>query len=179
MEAEDYRKSVETSYLVDWDSNNLYGCAMSERLPIGDFRFLTPEEVEKFDMRLVADDAPKGYIVECNLHYPPELHDVHNDCPLTPEHLTIRRDMLNDYALSLGENTPRPSKKKIILSLFDKTQYVTHYRNLKFYLENGLKLIKIHRVLEFTQTAWLKPYICTPLYVVASEGCHDVCGPLP
>ena len=41
----------------------------------------------------------------------------------------------------------------------EKTNYVCHYRNLKFYLNHGLKLKKTHRILQFEQSACLKPYI--------------------
>jgi len=161
-EAEDYKPEVETSHLAYWDSNNLYGKAMSEPLPRGDFKFLTPEEIEKFDVMTIPDDSSKGYIVECDLGYPSSLHKDHNDYPMAPEHMTVTRDMLSDYALSFGDSIPHPTKK-LILSLSDKKMYVTHYRNLKFYLAHGLQLTKIHRVLEFTQAPWLKPYIdlCT------------------
>ena len=42
---------------------------------------------------------------------------------------------------------------------FDKEKYVLHYENLQLYLREGLKLRKIHSVLEFNQSQWLKPYI--------------------
>ena len=43
-------------------------------------------------------------------------------------------------------------------NLFDKSHYVVHYRNLKFYLAQGMQLKAIHRVLAFQQCSWLKPY---------------------
>ena len=46
-----------------------------------------------------------------------------------------------------------------MLTLEDKNNYVTHYRNLQFYLKQGMKLKKVHRVLEFDQERWMKPYI--------------------
>jgi len=159
---EGYNPEAETNYVTYLDANNLYGHAMSEPLPMGNFRFLTPEEIERFDVTQIPDDAPKGYIVECDLAYPIQLHNLHNDYPMAPEHRTVTHDMLSDYALSFGDQIPRPTKK-LILSLYDKEMYVTHYRNLKFYITHGLQLTKIHRVLEFTQAPWLKPYIdlCT------------------
>ena len=49
--------------------------------------------------------------------------------------------------------------KKLVPNLFSKENYVTHYRNLKLYLKYGMKLIKIHRILQFKQSPWIKPYI--------------------
>jgi len=157
-----HKQTEETSYLTYLDSNNLYGKSMSMLLPTGNFRFLKPEEIEKFNVADISADSERGYIIECDLHYPSELHDMHNDYPLAPEHMTITHDMLSEYARSFDGKLPKPTKK-LILNLRDKTMYVTHYRNLQFYIAHGLKLTKIHRVLEFTQSAWLKPFIdlCT------------------
>ena len=44
-------------------------------------------------------------------------------------------------------------------SLRNKDEYVLHYKNLELYLQFGMKLAKIHRVLVFKQSQWLKPYI--------------------
>ena len=49
--------------------------------------------------------------------------------------------------------------KKLLLTLQDKNNYVVHYRNLQFYLNQGMKLKRVHRVLEFDQECWMEPYI--------------------
>ena len=49
--------------------------------------------------------------------------------------------------------------KKFIFSIEDKEKYVAHIRALKQALNHGLELKKIHRVIQFNQKAWLKPYI--------------------
>ena len=95
---EGYDSSKPMSYITYLDANNLYGCAMSETLPIGDFHFLNDEEVAKFDLSAVAPDAEVGYVIECDLSYPAHLHSLHSDYPLAPEHLTVARDMLSPFA---------------------------------------------------------------------------------
>ena len=70
--------------------------------------------------------------------------------------------MLCPFARNLAGKTWRPTQK-LIPNLYDKTNYVTHYRNLQFYVNHGLVLTKIHRILSFSQRPWLKPWIdlCT------------------
>jgi len=64
-------------------------------LPVGKFRFL--DDPENFDVDAVNCDGANGYVLEVNLEYPDHLHDVHNDYPLAPEHMTVTKDMLSDY----------------------------------------------------------------------------------
>ena len=69
--------------------------------------------------------------------------------------------MLLDYCSNIKNLHGNTSGKvkKLINSLNDKENYVLHYRNLKLYLDLGLKLKKVHRAAEFTQRRWLKSYI--------------------
>ncbi len=135
---------------------------MSESLPIGKFRFLSDAEIANFDLSSVASDSSIGYFVECDLTYPHHLHDLHSDYPLAPEHLTVSEDMLSDYARTVKDKTWRPTSK-LTPNLQNKTKYVCHYRNLQFYVKHGLIVTKIHRILEFSQSPWLQPWIgyCT------------------
>lgn len=52
-----------------------------------------------------------------------------------------------------------PEAKQLMLTLQDKEKYVVHHRNLQFYLSHGLRIKKVHRVLELEQECWMKPYI--------------------
>jgi len=81
----------------------------------------------------------------------PELHENHNDYPLAPESLIITEDHLSPYCQSF--NSKHVPSRKLVPNLMNKTKYVTHYRNLKFYLESGLKLGKVHRILSFDQSS--------------------------
>jgi len=161
---EGYDESKPTTYITYLDANNLYGHAQSQALPVGNYRFLSEREVEELDLMSVKADAPVGYIVECDLEYPEHLHEWHNDYPLAPEHMTLSCSLLSPFVTNLiGPTRPWIPTKKLIPNFFNKTKYCTHYRNLQFYVKHGLVIKKIHRVLSFTQSPWLKPWIdlCT------------------
>ena len=68
--------------------------------------------------------------------------------------------MISKYQQDLAQDLDvKVGGKKLCLKLNNKNNYVTHYRNLKMYLERGMKLLKVHRVLKFHQSPWLKQYI--------------------
>ena len=99
--------------------------------------------------------------LQCDLEYPVRLHLQHSQYSLAPERMAISDEMLSDYSRYLKEKFGiggRPTEK-LILNLMNKQHYTLHYRCLKEYLALGLKLKRIQRILEFTQEAYLKPYI--------------------
>ncbi len=161
-EVPDYDASLPHAYIVYLDANNLYGWAMSEPLPTHEFYWLNEQEMAEFNIASVPTDSEDGYFLEVDLEYPSELHDAHNDYPLAPEHMEIKDEMLSPYAKQLKEKLRMASggsTTKLSCNLRDKEKYVVHYRNLQLYLSLGLKLIKVHRILTFKQSTWLKPYI--------------------
>ena len=154
-----YDPEKESSYISYLDANNLYGWAMSQKLPTGDFRWIPSPEYINLDS--YDENSAKGLILEVDLEYPPELHHLHNDYPLAPEKMVVQEEMLSDYSREiLGREGMTIGKvEKLIPNLRHKEKYVLHYRNLQLYLKLGLKLKKIHRALEFSQSKWLEPYI--------------------
>ena len=84
-----------------------------------------------------------------------------NDYPLAPEKVMIDQKMLSPYSRRLFKNLFLKSSKveKLVPTLLPKKKYVVHYRNLQFYLEQGMVLEKIHRILAFKQSRWLAQYI--------------------
>ena len=164
-ESSDYSPDVETSFISYIDCNNLYGLAQTQPLPISEFSFLSEDEKNALDVRTVADDADFGFILEVDLNYPASLHDYHSDYPLCPEHLRVTEYMLSDRQRELLKkfNLKAPGgpndAKKLIPNLLPKRRYVLHYRCLKFYMEEGLELAHVHRVMRFRQRDWLQPYI--------------------
>ena len=83
------------------DANNLYGEAMSEAVPTGDFTFLTEDEVASFDVDVTTKSDDYGYILEVDLKYPEHPHDLHSDYSLAAEQLRITKEMLSAYSYSV------------------------------------------------------------------------------
>ena len=77
-----YDSSQPSKYLMYLDANNLYGWAMMKPLPVGDFTWMEEKELKHWE------DFP--CILEVDLDYPKDLHDLHNDYPLAPERLKIK-----------------------------------------------------------------------------------------
>ena len=156
-----YAKADDNNTIMYWDANNLYGWAMIQSLPVSDFKFLSEKEINRFDLDSIDENSETGYILECNLEYCKELYDRHSDYPLCPENIEVSSDMLskycsdiaNEYGIKVG------GVKKLIPNLCDKVEYVVHYKNLQYYLSLGMKLTKVHRILKFKQSNWLKEYV--------------------
>ena len=105
----------------------------------------------------------KGYILEVDLHYPDRLHDSREDFPLAPTKEKIYYKSLGEKQQELleimGETRPYSQGKKLIQTLSDKKNYTVHYITLKLYVSLGMEVKKVHRVLKFKQSFWLKPYM--------------------
>ena len=128
----------ESSYLQYLDANNLYGWAMSQPLPAGGFKWVdvNPNEISEFATR-----TDKGSILEVEVSYPKDLHDSHNDLPFMCERMEIN------------------GVEKLAPNLRDKKSYVIHIQAMNQVLQQGLRLDRIHRAIEFNQSSWLKTYI--------------------
>ena len=130
---------------------------MSQFLSTHGFCFLSKDEITALRLEDLSDDDEDGYIYEVDLHYSTVLHNSHDDYPLAPESLVIDCAMYSPTQQSVFlESAPQ---KKLTPNLLDKSKYVVHCRNLKLYLQLGLVVTKVHRVLTFKQSPWLKTYI--------------------
>ena len=138
-----------------------------QKLPKSDFRWLCNDEINQFDINSVDLEGDLGYIIECDLEYPQEIHNsTHNSLTLAPECLEISDLNLSPYAKkALIDSGCKEKYKdaKLVATFYDRTNYVLHCKNLKLYTDLGMKLKKIHRILEFKQEAFIAPYIemCT------------------
>ena len=144
----EYDEKAPSKYIMYLHANNLYGWAMSQYLPTGGFRWMTEKQIDMIDLAKYKEDSEKGLILEVDLEYPKELHDLHNDYPLAAEKLKVSDDMLSEYCKKIASkfNISMGLVHKLIPTLGNKEKYVLHYRNLKLYTELGLKVSKIHRV---------------------------------
>ena len=106
---------------------------MSQPLPTGEFKWVMPDEI--------AERRDKSYLLEVDIKYPKELHSLHNDLSFVCEKMQINK------------------VEKLVPNLRDKMNYVIHLRSLNQALKNGLILKMVHCLIEFDQSAWLKPYI--------------------
>ena len=102
------------------------------------------KKISKFNEDFIKnydENTNKGYFFEVDIDYPKELFNLHKDLPFLPERKKAEK------------------VEKLICSIEDKKKYVIHMRVLKQALSCGLKLKKVHRIVQFKQKAWLKVYI--------------------
>ena len=137
-----YNNNEESSYIQYLDANNLYGLAMSKKLPVNGFKWFDNDKINEEFIKNCNENNNKGYIFEVDVKYPKRLHELHRDLQFLSERMEVNKC------------------KKLVCNLFNKKRYVAHINTLiKTSIKYGLKLKKIHRVIEFNQEAWLKPYI--------------------
>ena len=140
-----YYKNKELSYLIYLDANNLYGCAILQKLLVVGFKL--KKNILKFNEKFIKncnEDSYKGYIFEVDVEYPKELFfNKHKDLSFLPEKM----------------KTKLIGPEKRVCNIHNKKNYVVHIRALKQASNYRLMLKKVHNVIEFNQKAWLKPYI--------------------
>ncbi|GET67000.1 hypothetical protein RIR_jg25610.t5 [Rhizophagus irregularis DAOM 181602=DAOM 197198] len=122
------------SSILYLDANNLYGWAMLQYLPTGNFHWIKEEnELSNIQRQIesneIPDNSSEGYILKVKLEYPQVLHSQHTDYPLAPERMKVKKEWL------------------------------IHYRNLQYYVSQGLVIKKVYEAIKFEQAPWMKPYI--------------------
>ena len=130
-------KNNESSYLE-------YGWAMSQKLPVRNFKWIEKDDISKSNEAFIKnydENSDKGYILEVDVKYPEKIRMLHSDLAFLPERMKINKCT------------------KLTCTIQNKDNYVIHIRALKQAINHGLELAKVHRIIEFDQEAWLKPYI--------------------
>ena len=148
-----YDPSKESSYILDLGFNNLYGYCMEMPLPVGKFQWINENQFDDTlkNIMEVKEDSNIGYIFHVDLEY------LHSSLPLAPEQLSIPYSDLSSYCQSFPDKYT--SNPKLIPNLRNKTKYITHNRNLQLYVRLGMIVTKVHKILQFDQRDWMRPYI--------------------
>ena len=141
------------------DANNLYAYAMMQKLPYKDFEFITTTTLHPrsgfLDVILnTPDDSDNGYYIVCDIDYTNECKERIEQLALMPN-----KRKINDNELGYRQREKSKARsgkllhrsEKLILDQNNKTEYMVHYRMLKFYVKMGVKVTKIHRVIKFKQ----------------------------
>ena len=119
---ENYNNNEESSYIQYLNANNLYGWAMSQKLPVNNFKWV--KDTSRINEEFITnynENSNKGYILEVDVKYPKKLHDSHSDLPFSPRRMKIDKC------------------KKLVCNLHNKKIYVVHTKSLKQALNHGLK----------------------------------------
>ena len=142
-----YVKTDENTELLYIDINNLYGWALSQSLPCGEFCWVLDgfDKIMDECRNLNLESLSYGYTLEVDLVIPSELHDKLDDFPVAAEKMK-----------------PAGSKvEKLLLTHLPKSNYVIHWRLLKLYLELGVKVTHVNRGVRFKQSPIFKSYMDT------------------
>ena len=152
-----YVKKGERKIIYE-DLNNLYGWSMSQYLPTGDFREIQVTRSSLKTILRTPDNDEHGFLIECDLEYPNNIHKKTMHFPLLPEKKTVK---VEDFSPYMKTNKPEKYKptEKLIMDQTNKHRYFLHYRDLKFYIRHGIRILNIHTVYKFKQSPWLAKYI--------------------
>ena len=124
-----YYKTNESSYIEYLDANNLYGCTMSQNLPVNGFKWVEKSRLSRLNdifIKNYNENSDKGYFLEVDIDYPKRI-----DLPFSSESKKVSK------------------VEKHIFSIEDKEKYVMHKKVLKQALNHGLVLKKVHRAVQF------------------------------
>ena len=137
-----FDNTKESKYLMYIDANNLYGWAMSKKLPFDNFKWKTDLSIFTSDFIKNHDEKSDiAYLFYVDIAYPKELYELHKDLPFIPDRIKLNK------------------ANKFVSNVYDKNNYVIHIYTLKQALNHGFILKKIYSAISFYHNAWLKPYI--------------------
>jgi DNA polymerase type B, organellar and viral len=166
----DHDPTKPDSHILYYDANNLYGDAMSQSLPTGEYHWVQRDNHRESIVaqicdkdNVVWDDShPVGYIVEVDGHFPDHLHDRLSDFPPAPIKATVSETMISPYSRELNERFGTPhdeQSQKLLCTLGPRRKYKVHARLLHLYCKLGFVVTRVHRILAFAQEPWMKAYI--------------------
>ena len=107
----DYDKNKESSSVQNWDANNLYGCAMSKKLPVNNFKWIKDTSPYNEDcIKNYNEKSDKVSFPEVDVQYLEKLHKIYNNLPFLPDRMKVEK------------------VEKLVANLHDKTEYVIHIK---------------------------------------------------
>lgn len=136
-----YDSTEESVTIGYFDANGLYSFSMIHKLPHSEFEFI--EDITNFNIHDIPENSDTGYLIECDISYPKEIHNKQNYYPMMP----------------IRSRPPHSKQEKLMATLLRKEKYVVYYLNLQLALKHGIVLEKTHRILKFKQIAWTADYI--------------------
>lgn len=146
---EHYDVTKPSKYIMYIDANNLYGHSMIQQLPYKNFMWIDPNRISTtLDGKItinkeIFENNGVGYALEVDFEYNKDLHDQHNDLPFCAEF----------------KKPPGSKVSKLLCTLEKKSEYIIHYKSLEECIKKGLVVTKIHRVLKYDESNFLKTYI--------------------
>lgn len=158
-------------HILDYDANNLYGDAMSQPLPVGEYAWVDRPHLRESIVASITgpsapdewdDTRPVGFIVEVDGVFPDAVHDRLSDFPPAPFKSVVHERQVSEYSRGLNERFGTPhddASHKLLCTLGPRTKYKVHARLLHLYCRLGFRVTRVHRVLAFAQQAWMKGYI--------------------
>ena len=164
-----YDPTMPTSFIMGMDANNIYGWAMSQAMPDGNFKWLREADRREMEYCLRQNnvrnkifDKILKYIFEVDLEYPPHLHERYNDYPLAPELMIIKAEITGEKQHELRTQyfvAACPFTRKLVCSFLPKKHYVVLSHLRAFYLDRGMWLVNVHRAIRFFSSPYITGYI--------------------
>jgi hypothetical protein len=160
IDIKDYDPTKPQTHILYFDCNNLYGRGMMEHLPISGFTWLKESQCKDILTKIIIEEENKiGYLLEVDILLPKSKHEDHSDFPLLPEH--IKPPCEKHCETGNSENCLDCKRKnvKLINHHWNHYNYVVDSCYLRVALKNGYQVSKIHKVLQYNQSTWMKDYI--------------------
>ncbi|XP_034242358.1 uncharacterized protein LOC117645912 [Thrips palmi] len=158
-----YDPQKELTYLGQFDLNSLYTTTQATySMPTSGYRYLSESELRSFELGRVNNESAVGFLICCDLHYPDDIKEKTRYLPLCPTNELVTYSMLSGYNKKFLQKYKLrfpPGVRKLLATQLDKKEILLHGEALVFYLRHGLQLTKIHYIIEFKQSFWLRDWV--------------------